>query len=324
MSVNSNSPKARRSKRGARPAGMPVVYVQKKKSGSGGLVMTLILLAALGGGGFIYYNQQQNAAALAAKQQKMEENAKIMEQNERNFAEAEAKKKGRRAARAATTATEETAMGAVSETPAVNDTPAVETTSTPAPVEEETVTVKSAMGTTTMTKRDGQFAVEDTTPPPFDLKAEGIVAKKVMEKLDKAIDEAGDGDTFHDLQADLKRSFELTQPGIFTDEKVIPAYPDKEQKLLRLAQGVYVCLNLAAELNAQNTVSDKDHAKFVNWLMKDKAKAARTFTYGLEHYNITDVATATVLLEELRAAHMKSPSSAMKKIPTVVKKGAKN
>ncbi len=320
MALTPKTPKAHRAKRNMRPIGAPpVVYVKKKNSGSGGMVMGIILLALAAGGGFLYYNQQQNDAALDARQHQEEINAKVMAENERNFAEMERQKQERRSGgRKSATQQPNTAMGAVSQKPAASS-PAPAVAADDEPQTPQLIEKKSAMGTT-MVAADG--SIEDTTPPPFNLKADGIVAKNVMEKLDKAIDAAADGDTFHDLQADLKRSFELTQPDIFTDKNVIPGYPDKEHKLLRLAQGVYVCLNLAAELNARNEVPDKAHAKFVNWLMKDKAKAARTFTYGLEHYNITDVETATVLLEELRAAHMKAPSSAMKKIPAIVKKGA--
>ncbi len=317
MALNTKTPKTGRSKRSARPvAAPPVVYVKKKNSGSGGMVMGVILLALAAGGGFIYYNQQQNDAALAARQHQMEINAQAMEANERNFAEMEKRKQERRAGRTSAPADRpNTAMGTVSQKPAAGSPAPDVVASDDAEQAPEYIEKKSAMGT-------AKVSYEDTTPPPFNLKAEGIVAKNVLEKLDKAIDAAADGETFHDLQADLKRSFELTQPDIFTNKNVIPGYPDKEQKLLRLAQGVYVCLNLAAELNARNEVSDKAHTRFVNWLMKDKAKAARRFTYGLAHYNITDVEAATILLEDLRTAYIKAPSSAMDKIPTILKKGA--
>ncbi len=304
------------------PGGMPVVIVEKKKSGSGSLILGLLLLVALGGGGFVYYNQQKNEAALAAKQQRLEQNARNAAVNERLRAEAEEQKRQKKEA------ARTTALGSVG-APAAESTPAPKTSRTvvstnndaaEAPAEEEEEGPKSAMGSTSApTAGDGVFNVDDTSAAPFDLTAEGKAAKAVITKLDKAIDAAGDGDTFHDLQADLKRSFEVAQPGAFADASTLPPFPDKEHKLLRMAQGVYVCLNLAAELDARNTVPSAQHAKFVNWLMKDKAKAARTFTYGLEHYNIHDVARAADLLDEVRQAYLISPSSGMKKIPVILK-----
>ncbi len=324
MSLKPIAPKGRAPKRGVRSAGMPVVVVQKKQSGSGGLIMGLILIAALAGGGFIYYNQQQNEAALAAKQARLDANAAAEAENARLKAEYEQKKLEQKQKKEKTTA-----MGSVGapEPAAASPAPAASSASLSAAEvddsleeEEEEEGAKSAMGSTSApTKGDGVFNVDDTTPPPFDLKAEGKAAQKVIVALDKEVDKAGHGNTFHDLQADLKRSFDVAQPGLFADASTLPAFPDKNHKLLRMAQGIYVCLTLAAELDARNTIPSDQHAKFVNWLMKDKAKAARTFTFGLEHCGIHDVAKATDLLDEVRQAYLISPSSGMKKIPAILK-----
>ncbi len=321
MSLKPVAPKSHRAKRAVRPAGMPVVVVQKKSAGSGGMVMGVILLALLGGGGFVYYNQQQNEAALAAKQERLEQNARNTAENERLRAEAEEQKRQKKEARRAT------AMGSVG-TPA-EEAPATTVASTNTEdadssyeeVEEEEAKPSSAMGSTTApTAGTGVFKVEDTSAPVFDLTATGKAAQKVIAALEKAIDKAGDDNTFHDLQADLKRSFDVAQPGLFDDAGTLPDFPDKEQKLLRMAHGVYVCLNLAAELDSRNTVPAEQHTKFVNWLMKDKAKAARTFTYGVvEHCGIHDSARAADLLDEVRQAYLISPSSGMKKIPAILK-----
>ncbi len=328
MSLKPVAPKNHRPGRVPARTGAPII-IQKKESGSGGLIMGLVLLAALAGGAFLYYNQQQNEATLAAQQQRLEDNARAEAENARLRAEYEAQKQQKKEERAA-----DTAMGAAA-TPAAAPAPAAKAsspaaasaaTTAPAAQEEEEEGPKSAMGSTSVPSAgDGVFNVEDTSAPVFDLTAKGKAAQKVIAALDKAIDKAGDGDSFHDLQADLKRSFEVAQPGLFADPATLPSFPDKEQKLLRMAHGVYVCLNLASELDSRNTVPSSAHARFVNWLMKDKAKAARTFTYGVvEHCGIHDSATAADLLDEVRQAYLISPTSGMKKIPAILKAKARN
>ncbi len=328
MSLKPIAPKGRHPKRGARPAGAPVVVIQKKSGSGGGMIVGLLLLLALGGGGFYYYNQQQNEAKLAAQQQRLEENARKVAEVERQRAEYEAQKKQKEEETSAktalgTTAPVETAVPATASTPA----PKAVAAAAPAAAEEEAEEgPKSAMGgTSAPTAGDGVFNVVDNTPPPFELKAQGKAATKVIAALEKAIDKAGDGNMFHDLQADLKRSFEVAYPELYATAGTLPAFPAKEEKLLRMAQGVYTCLVLAAELDSRATVPDREHARFVNWLMKDRAKAARTFTYGVvEHCGIHDTATAADLLDEVRQAYLISPSSGMKKIPAILKERAKN
>ncbi len=318
MSLKPISPKNHRPKRVVRHT-PPVIVVQKKKSsGPGGLIIGVLLLLGLGGGYFVYNNHQKNEAAIAARQHQLDENARRVAEVERQRAEAERQRHVYE-----DEAPDKTALGTRSEPEVSIPTP--EPTSSAAAAEETPAKEEktSALGDTSApTAGDGVFNVEDTSAPPFDLSATGKKAKKVYDDLDKAIDKAASGKTFHDLQADLKRSFEVANPGLFADATTLPAFPAKEEKLLRLAQGVYVCLNLAAELEARNTVPDEQHVKFVNWLMKEDAKAARTFTYGLEHYNISDAASAADLLEELRAAYLVSPTTAAKKIPTILKAAA--
>ncbi len=319
MSLKPIAPKNRRAVRGVRP-GMPVVVAPKKSSGGGGWIVLLLLVAALAGGYFVYTNQQKNDAALAAQKQRLEENAKKLAEAERQRAEYENRKKQDAAAPSTTAlgtaqSADMTSQGGYADDDVGSDVSYEE--------DAEESGSESALGSTTIAKGTGEFAVTDTSAPPFDLAATGKAATKVMEALDNAIDQAGEGDSFHDLQADLKRSFEVANPQLFANESTLPAFPDKEQKLLRLAQGVYVCLNLAAELEARDTVPSEKHAKFVNWLMKDKAKAARIFTFGLEHEGINEVATAADLLEKLRQIYLKSPSSALKKIPAILKQADK-
>ncbi len=329
MSLKPIAPKKRSARPGVRPAGAPVVIVQKKSSGSGGLLVGVLILLALGGGYFVYNNQQKNEAALAAQQQRLEENAQRVAEAERQRAEYENQKKQKEEERRAATALG-TAAPTASEKQAPAATPAPSAASlTTAPAvteeEEEENSQKSGMGSTKAPSAgDGVFKVQDTSPAVFDLTTKGKAALKVMEALDKAIDKASNGKTYHDLQADLKHSFTVADPSLFADPAVLPPFPPKEEKLLRMAQGVFICLNLAAELEARNTIPEKEHAKFVNWLMKEKAKAARTFTYGVvEHCGITDTATAADLLDEVRQAYLISPTSGMKKIPAILKERAK-
>ncbi len=339
MSLKPIAPQKPRTKRVKRPAGAPVVLVQKKSSGSGGWLVLLLLLAAAGGGWYVYDNQQKNEAALAAREQRLEENAQKLADVERQKAEHEASKnkKGKTAMGTLAPAAADEAsaddeyadmgdggvnyFGKTAESIEMPVEQSVSASSGETAKRKSTGGRKSAMGSTEM--EGGEFAEVDTSAPPFDLTAKGKAAKKVIDQLSKAIDKAGDGNTFHDLQADLKRSFEVAQPSLFADATTLPPFPDKEDRLLRIAQGVYVCLNLAAELDIEDDAQDKKHAKFVNWLMKDKAEAARTFSFGLEHYNITDVPTATKLLGELRATYWKTPSSAKKKIRPILEKAAK-
>ncbi len=318
MSLKPTNPRKHRPARTARPAGMPVVLVQKKPSGSGGWVLFLLLLVAAVGGYFVYKHQLENEAALAARQQKLEENARKVEEARRQMAEHENLKRQ-------SDGPTHTAMGTVGAPSATSSATAGVSADTSSDYSDESfddddssdpAAEDSALGSTTLS---GGLAATDTSAPVYDLRAEGKASLKVAEKLAKALDAAAEGDTFHDLQADLKRSFEVAYPGLFADSSTLPPFPDQKQKLLRIAQGVYVCLNLAAELDARDTVPAEKHAKFVNWLMKDKAKAARTFTYGLEHCGISDVATATEHLDKLRATYIKTPSSALKKIPTILK-----
>ncbi len=323
MSLKPAAPKGHPSKLGARPAGMPVVVVQKKSSGGGGMILGVLLLLALGGGGFYYYNQQQNEAALAARQQRMEENALRIAEVERQKAEYEAQREQQRAEReAAKKATAPAATESLASTTTATASAPSSTTAEP----EEAEGPKSALGATSAPSAgDGVFNVTDTSPAVFKLDAKGKAATKVMEALDKAIDKAGNGNTFHDLQADLKHSFDVAYPELYATAGTLPSFPAKEDKLLRMAQGVYTCLVLAGELEARNTIPDKDHARFVNWLMKEKAKAARTFTYGVvEHCGIHDTATAADLLDEVRQAYLISPTSGMKKIPAILKERAKD
>ncbi len=327
MSLKPIAPKNKLAKRGVRPAGMPVVVVQKKSSGGGGMILGLILLLALGGGGFYYYNQQQNEAALAAQKQRQEENARKVAEVERQRAEHQASK---RAGNADYDQDNKTALGTALATDvetSVSTTPDPSYSDDEADVAmtEEEEGEKSALGATSAPSAgDGVFKVEDTSAPVYDLAAKGNAAKKVMEALDKAIDKAEKEQAFHDLQADLKRAFEVAHPELFADAATLPSFPAKEEKLLRMAQGVYTCLVLTSELEARNTVPEKDHARFVAWLMKDKAKAARTFTYGVvEHCGITETEAAADLLEEVRQAYLISPSSGMKKIPAILKEKAK-
>ncbi len=324
MSLKPITPKKPAARRGIRPMSAPVVVVEKKSSGgAGGLIVAVLLVLALGGGYFVYNNQQKNEAALAAQKQQLEENAQRVAEAERQRAEHEAKLRERKTALGSAqspAALGTSAPAADSWSDSYGDSPSAEE---PAPAEDEPET--SALGSTgAPAKGDGVFNADDTTPPPFDLNAKGKAGQKVITSLDKAIGKAGDEGTFHDLHADLKRSFDVAQPELFADARTLPAFPDKEEKLLRMAHGVYACLNLASELEARSTVPDKDHARFVRWLMKDKAKAARTFTYGVvEHCGITDVSTAADLLDEVRQAYLISPSSGMKKIPAILKKHAK-
>ncbi len=280
--------------------------------------MLLLIIAALAGGYYVYDKQQKDEAARAAvRQQKIEEQARKQEEELRRQAEQASSQQSSGINRTALG----TALISDSSAPANsedNDYEGYDDTEETAEEEGE----KSALGSTTLAKGSGELAIEDTSAPAFDLSAKGKASIKVAEKLAKAIDKASIDDTFHDLQADLKRSFEVACPDLFADSTTLPAFPDKDERLLRIAQGVYVCLNLAAELDAQGAVPVEKHAKFVNWLMKDKAKAARTFTYGLEHCGVTDVATATRLLDELRSSYLKTPSSALKKIPDILKKEA--
>ncbi len=322
MSLKPINPGKTRPKRPVRPIGAPVVVVQKKSSGSGGLMMGLILIAALGGGYFVYNNQQKNEAARAAQQAKLEANARAEAENERLRLEHENEKKRRQEEEAASVSA--TALGTAIPSASSSSTTYTEADTvadeTPAEESGEDTALGSTEAPTTGT---GMFNAEDTSAPAFDLTAKGKAAKKEQEALEKAITKAGNDGTFHDLQADLKRAFEVAQPGFFADGSTLPAFPPKEEKLLRLAQSVYISLTIAAELEARDTVPDKQHAKFVNWLMKEKGKPARTFSYGLEHYNINDMATATELMNELREAYLIAPSSAEGKIKLILEKAGK-
>ncbi len=299
---------------------MPVVLPPQKKSGNSEWLMFFILIALLGGGYFIYDQQQQKEQAIATRNARIEE-ARLKEEQERKRL---AEEQGRLTA---SSTPEVTLMGTARTT---DSTEAVATeTETPQDDEPDTVTDEepeddadpTALGSTSApTKGTGVFAEEDTSPPPFNLTAKGNKAKSVRKKLAKAVEEASKGDTFHDLQADLKRSLELAQPGFFADATTLPPYPDKENKLMRQAQGIYICLMLAAEVQVREEIPEKKHAKFVNWLLADKAIAARTFTYGLEHCDISDTDTATEQMGELRTVYGKDASSALKKIPTILKK----
>ncbi len=325
MPVKPITPKKNLPLRSIRP-GVPVVTVQKSASGSsGGWMMLLLVLAALAIGYSFYNNQQKNEAALSARQQRLEENAKVVAEAERQRAEYE---KGNQQKESGSTSTAPgTAATTAADTADFSDEEADTHESSVADDfssdasfgEEKKDGTESALGSTEITEGSGEFAEQDTSAPAFELATTGAAADSVMNKLDKAIDDAGNGDTFHDLQADLKRSFELAYPGLFADASSIPPFPDKSEKLLRLAQGVYVCLNLAAELDARDTVPADNHAKFVNWLMKEKAKAARIFVFGLEREGINDFATAAERLDNLRDVYLKSPSSALKKIPSIIK-----
>ncbi len=317
----------RRTKRASRTTTpLPVLPIQQKSSsGSGGWLMLLLLLAAAGGGWFIYNNQQKNEAALALRQQRMEENARKAEEAER---QRDAFIKGRHDSTSAPVEESSTTDLGSTEPP----TSAASTTDSSASRRgnfhevslegEETGESgsSSALGSTSM---EGGFSETDTSAPVYDLAAEGKAAKSTMNKLYKAMEAAGKDNTFHDLQADLKRAFDVAHPGLFGEGEPLPAFPDKDEKLLRLAQGVYVCLQLAAELEAQDSAPREQHARFVNWLMKEKAKAARSFTYGLDHCGISDTETATQLLERLRTAYLKDSSTAFKKLPAIIKAGAK-
>ncbi len=287
--------------------------------------MLLLLLAAAGGGWFVYNNQQKNEAALALRQQRLEENARKAEEAER---QRESIIKGSHApASVAEEYNGNTALGSA-EPPSSASTSGSSASRRGSfhdvslegeePGESGS---SSALGSSTL-EGDG-FAETDTSAPAYDLKAEGKAAVTSMNKLYKAMEAAGKDNTFHDLQADLKRAFDVAQPGLFAEGEPLPAFPEKEEKLLRLAQGVYVCLQLSAELEAQDSAPREQHARFVNWLMKEKAKAARSFTYGLDHCGIRDAETATQLLEKLRTAYLKDSSTAFKKLPAIIKAGAK-
>ncbi len=329
MSLKPVTPRRGPASRGFRPAGMPVTPAKKESSSSGGIIVLILLIIALGGGYFVYSNDQKNEAALAAQKQREEENAQKLAEVERQRAEYEAsKRKEAESARVTALGTATSSADSVATQDHTSDDSydsydTDEALTQEPSAEESDPGEASALGSTTIAQGSGEFAASDSTPPPFDLKATGKAGTKVREELDKAIDQAGDGDTFHDLRADLKRSFDVAYPELFADADTLPPFPDKDQKLLRLAQGVYVCLNLAAELDARDTVPAEQHAKFVNWLMKEKAKAARIFTFGLEHQGISDASAAADLLNELRTVYLKTPSSALKQIPVILKQGGK-
>ncbi len=323
MSLKPITPKNRRPARAARPAPMPVVIVPKKSSGGSGWLVILLIVALLGGGWFVYNNQQKNEAAIAARDARAEENRRKVEEEERKRLEAEQ-------ARNRSHGPEVTAMGTAVEeetpvsTPVSSASVSIESEEDSTPAEEEQEEGESSALGSTALSASGGYAETDTSAPRFDLTAKGSKGKKVSKELAAAIDEASRGDTFHDLQSDLKRSFAVACPELFADESTIPPYPAKEEKTLRLAQGIYVCLNVAAEVAARDENEEEPkHARFVNWLLADKAKAARTFTYGLEHYEVTDMATAADLMGKLREAYIKNPAEAQKKIPTILKKAAK-
>ncbi len=331
MSLKPIAPQNHRPGRAARPAPMPVVVVPaRKQSGGSGLLMLILLVALLGGGYFVYNNQQKNAEAIAARDARAEAVRQKAEE-ERQRLEAEHQKNHPTSADTddvtAMGTREQTTThtsGSSSFTPSDSTASSVSSFSGTESTQEEDEGEVSAFGSTSAPKSGtGEYAVKDTSAPPFDLKAEGSAAKKVSQKLRDAIDTASKGDTFHDLQADLKRSFEVAYPDLFADESTLPPFPDKEQKTLRLAQGIYVCLNITSELQARNEMSEAKHTRFVNWLLSDKAKAARTFTYGLEHCGVSDMETATELMDKLRKAYVKGPADAMNKIPTILKKATR-
>ncbi len=338
MSLKPIAPQNHRPGRAARPAPMPVVVVPaRKQSGGSGLLMLILLVALLGGGYFVYNNQQKNAEAIAARdaraeavRQKAEEERQRLEAEHQSshspLSESDQVTAMGSREKAATITSSNTASPSVSTRSASTSSSASSSSSAFSDTEStpEDEGEVSALGSTSAPKSGtGEYAVKDTTPPPFDLKAEGSAAKKVSQDLRDAIDKASKGDTFHDLQADLKRSFEVAYPDLFADESTLPPFPDKEQKTLRLAQGIYVCLNITSELQARNEMSEAKHTRFVNWLLSDKAKAARTFTYGLEHCGVSDMETATELMDKLRKAYVKGPADAMNKIPTILKKATR-
>ncbi len=326
MSLKPVSP-THRPGRPTRLATAPVVIGNKKSSGSGTWVVILLLLALLGGGYYFYSSSEAEKAAIrqkreAAAAQKAEQERRVAEQKRQH--EEKRAKRGISDSALGSTAPEgyeSTSSGSSSSCSSTTASTASTSSAYEEETAEETGTRSALGGTAAPTSGTGEFAVKDSSPAPFDLKAEGAAQKKVISKLEAAMQDASEGDTFHDLQADLQRSFEMAHPELFSDASTLPPFPAKEEKMLRLAQGVCVCLNLAAELQLDKEIAAEKHARFVNWLMKDKGKAARTFTYGLEHHSISDTAAATKLLGKLRDTYLKSPSSAMDKIPGILKPG---
>ncbi len=303
------------------PVARPVVIVQSKKksSSSGGWIVALLVLAAAAGGYFVYNNSQQQKAAA---QQKLEAAAAQKAEQERKVAEQKRQHEQEIAGRATALGSVAPTAGSAAPAPAPRRAAGSSYGSDTHQTQDESAANNGLGSTTKPTVATGMGEADvSATPPPFDLNATDNKAKTVIRKLDEAIAAAAEGDTFHDLQEDLKSSFEQCKPGLFSDPDTLPAFPAKEEKLLRMAQGVYVCLNLATEVQLSKEISAEKHARFVNWLMKDKAKAARTFTYGLEHYGIDATATATDLMTKLRDAYIKNPSGAMDKIPAITKSG---